>query len=154
MLDFVAAIEGCTVRQAALRLKHDLTLTLPAAPPVAIARERVAKKNELCRTARLYVARHRQRPSLSGRAGYRAAHGTRIRRGLLRRPWLVARSVVIPIHSARGELVAYAGRALERTEPRYRFPPGFPKSAILFNLHRARAAAQPAVVVVEGFFDC
>jgi DNA primase len=62
--------------------------------------------------------------------------------------------LVIPIHNRRGELVAYCGRAVDGSEPRYRFPSGFAKSEVLFNFHRAAAVAKPAVVVVEGFFDC
>jgi DNA primase len=61
---------------------------------------------------------------------------------------------VIPIHNHQGELVAYCGRTVDGSQPRYRFPPGFAKSEILFNFHRAAAAEKPAVIVVEGFFDC
>jgi DNA primase len=38
-------------------------------------------------------------------------------------------------------------------DPKYRFPPRFRKSLVLFNLHRAAAHGE-SVVVVEGFFDC
>jgi DNA primase len=65
--------------------------------------------------------------------------------------------MVFPIHDERGELVAHAGRAMDRREPRYLFPPGFRKSQVVFNLHRAveSAARQGGVaIVVEGFFDC
>ena len=61
--------------------------------------------------------------------------------------------LVIPIHSHLGELGAYCGRAVNGSEPRYRFPPGF-ATEILFNFHRAAAAEKAAVIVVEGFFDC
>jgi len=65
---------------------------------------------------------------------------------------------VIPIHNERGELVAYAGRAIDDSEPKYKLPSGFRKSLELFNFHRA-VAKTPAgrgstVVLVEGFFDC
>ena len=40
-----------------------------------------------------------------------------------------------------------------RPEPRYKFPPRFRRSLVLFNLHRAIRHGK-AVVVVEGFFDC
>lgn len=30
--------------------------------------------------------------------------------------------IVIPIHNASGELIAYAGRAIDGQEPQYRFP--------------------------------
>jgi DNA primase len=59
---------------------------------------------------------------------------------------------VIPIHNPNGELVAYAGRAVDGTEPRYKFPAGFHKSLELFNLHRV--IGELSVVLVEGFFDC
>ena len=65
----------------------------------------------------------------------------------------MAGRIVIPIHDENGLLVAYAGRSIDQTEPRYRFPARFRKSLVLFNLHRA-AAAGKSVIVVEGFFDC
>src|SRR5262249_26294899 len=60
--------------------------------------------------------------------------------------------VVIPILNAHGELVAYAGRAIDNSEPKYKLPPGFRKSSELFNLHRAFGNAE-WVILVEGFFD-
>ena len=64
--------------------------------------------------------------------------------------------IVIPIHNGNGELLAYAGRAIDGSEPRYKFPAGFHKSLELYNLHRAigEANIDRRVVVVEGFFDC
>jgi transposase len=38
--------------------------------------------------------------------------------------------------------------------PRYLFPPGFGKSQLVFNLHRAVREAAGCAIVVEGFFDC
>lgn len=62
--------------------------------------------------------------------------------------------LVIPIHNADGVLVAYCGRSVDQTQPRYRVPPAFAKSEILFNTHRASSGRDNFVVVVEGFFDC
>ena len=62
--------------------------------------------------------------------------------------------VVIPIHNERGELLAYAGRSIDNTEPRYKLPAGFHKSQELYNLHRAIATGERGLIVVEGFFDC
>ena len=47
---------------------------------------------------------------------------------------------VIPIRDEKGRLVAYAGRAVNGEEPKYRFPAGFRKSQVLFNLDRAMQA--------------
>ena len=43
---------------------------------------------------------------------------------------------------------------MNQAQPRYRVPPGFAKSEILFNMHRAGSRGGISVVVVEGFFDC
>ena len=69
-------------------------------------------------------------------------------------PGLMHGRLVIPIHNADGELVAYCGRSVDQMEPRYRIPPAFAKSEILFNMHRASSGQGNFVVVVEGFFDC
>src|ERR1051326_8516073 len=63
--------------------------------------------------------------------------------------------LVIPIENETGQLVAYAGRSIDGSEPRYKLPAGFHKSQVLFNLSRAREEnSTGAVVLVEGFFDC
>ena len=71
---------------------------------------------------------------------------------------MFAGRVVIPIHNASGELVAYAGRGLKENDiqkrGKYLFPKSFHKSLELFNQHRAAKLVEPwgFVVVVEGFF--
>jgi DNA primase len=63
---------------------------------------------------------------------------------------------VIPIHNSKAELVGYAGRSIDGSEPKYRFPTGFHKSLELYNLHRTigETHTRRRIVVVEGFFDC
>jgi hypothetical protein len=73
--------------------------------------------------------------------------------------------ILIPIHNARGEHVAYAGRWPGDTgwpegADKYMLPPKFQKLRVLFNLHRAVDGLLEGlwpghahhVVVVEGFF--
>ena len=65
--------------------------------------------------------------------------------------------MVIPIHNAAGQLVAYAGRWPGEPDgtPKYKLPRGFRKSLELFNLHRAlQEPHEIPLVVVEGFFGC
>ena len=54
--------------------------------------------------------------------------------------------------------MAYAGRVVDdrlaEDKGKYRLPDGFKKSAVLFNLHRAKEHAGRGLIVVEGFFDC
>ena len=61
--------------------------------------------------------------------------------------------IVIPIHNREGELVAYAGRSIDGSEPRYKFPAGFHKGQVLYHLDRVGEIAD-TVIVVEGFFGC
>ena len=69
---------------------------------------------------------------------------------------MMADRIAIPIHNAKGEVVAYAGRfpgeAPEGT-PKYKLPQGFRKSLELFNIDRAGKESSP-LVIVEGFFGC
>ena len=65
----------------------------------------------------------------------------------------LAGRVVVPIRDHNRQLVAYAGRAVHDAEPQHRFPAGFRKSQVLFNLDRAMHTDGHTVIVVEGFFD-
>jgi hypothetical protein len=52
--------------------------------------------------------------------------------------------LAIPIHDAAGELVAYAGLAIEdNTSPRYLFPPKFHPALEVFNLDRLTQVPEP-----------
>ena len=70
---------------------------------------------------------------------------------------MMADRIAIPIHNAKGEVVAYAGRfigAPPEGAPKYKLPPGFRKSQELFNLDRAiKEPADKPLLIVEGFFD-
>ncbi|TRZ76376.1 MAG: toprim domain-containing protein [Deltaproteobacteria bacterium] len=63
--------------------------------------------------------------------------------------------VAIPIHDVDGQLVAYAGRwvsgKLPEGEEKYKLPPGFKKSLVLYNLNRVKGKSR--LVLVEGFFS-
>ncbi|MDR3373932.1 MAG: DNA primase [Ancalomicrobiaceae bacterium] len=67
--------------------------------------------------------------------------------------------LMIPIEDERGRVVAFGGRALSpEDQPKYLNSPEtelFHKGSMLFNAHRARAAAHDAgsVTVVEGYLD-
>jgi len=67
--------------------------------------------------------------------------------------------IVVPIHNAERQLVAYAGRwpgtPPDEDTPKYKLPPGFRKAQEVFNLHRAmRESQSEPLYVVEGFFGC
>jgi|OpeIllAssembly_1097287.scaffolds.fasta_scaffold53860_1 DNA primase len=156
VLDLVAALERCGVREAAQKLAAwwDLPTVESSRPCVSHRQPTVTEKDKELRPLTFRLR------GVDGEHRYLAARGISTRTtaefgiGFYAGPGLLSRRVVIPIHDEGGRLVAYCGRSLDGTEPRYRFPAGFTKSQILFNLHRAAAEGEEAVIVVEGFFDC
>src|ERR1043166_9428163 len=71
---------------------------------------------------------------------------------------IMAGHVAIPVHNAKGELVAYAGRfpgEPPNPDEKYKLPKGFKKSLEVFNFHRAaQVGAEHPLVIVQGFFGC
>lgn len=61
--------------------------------------------------------------------------------------------IAIPIHDEKGKLVAYCGRAIDDKEPKYKFPKGFNKHLIVYNLHRVKKSKSKEIPLVEGYFD-
>jgi DNA primase len=67
--------------------------------------------------------------------------------------------LMIPTYATTGEVVAFGGRALDGSEPKYlntSTTPVYTKGRGLFALERARrsAAERDAFIVVEGYLDC
>jgi DNA primase len=153
MLDLVALLSNCTLRQAALQLQDWFPGAASGEEPPT--KQRVTKGNISVNPALKFTLR-----GVDGGHAYVATREVNARTaarfgvGFYRGPGLMSGRVVIPIHDERGRLVAYAGRSVDGSEPRYRFPAGFGKSQVLFNFHRATATTSDTVLVVEGFFDC
>ncbi|HJV49113.1 MAG TPA: DNA primase [Geothrix sp.] len=64
--------------------------------------------------------------------------------------------LTIPIHDARGRVVAFGGRIMGEGQPKYlntRDTPLFHKGNTLFGFHRAKGAMRDGALVVEGYFD-
>lgn len=159
ILDLVAYLEGCSLREAALRLQARRGVWWGgggADPLVSKERTKVSDRGEelaelsfrlRVSAGHRYVEQRGVHPETAARFGVGFYAGS----GFLRN------RIVFPIHDSRGRLVAYAGRSIDGSAPRYLFPPGFRKSQVLFNLHRAVervAGPPPPAIVVEGFFDC
>jgi DNA primase len=64
--------------------------------------------------------------------------------------------LTIPIHDARGRLVAFGGRIMGEGQPKYlntRDTTLFHKGETLFGFHRAKGTLKDGALVVEGYFD-
>ena len=162
VLDFVAAMEKCAVRDAAIKLTEWFSVRgEPAAEPAkekpADAGGGVGDTETACNKPLTF-----QLKSVDWSHPYLAERGISKETaelfgvGFFSGKGSMNGRIVIPIHNQHGELVAYAGRSIDGSEPRYKLPAGFHKSLELFNLHRAIGGSNAGgrVVVVEGFFDC
>lgn len=159
VLDFVAAMEKCSVREAACRLQRwfgvGASSKLQPREPRGLQKVKLVREKEGCNPPLRFVL-----------TGVDHGHGYLQQRGIDRatavefgvgfygRPGLLSGRIVIPIRNAQGQLVAYAGRAVDGGLPKYKLPVGFRKGHELFNIHRATATGSKTVVVVEGYFDC
>jgi DNA primase len=172
VLDFVAAMEKCSVRDAAIKLQTWFLVPAAGEPHRSVSKEPRADIS----------AGKEPEPTLApkqksdlGEAEANKPLSFTLQKIDFGHPYVNERGLteeiaqtfgvgvfcgkgsmqgrcVVPIHNSKGDLVAYAGRSIDGTEPRYKFPAGFHKSLELFNLHRVKDDL--SVVLVEGFFDC
>jgi DNA primase len=160
VLNFVAAMEKCSIRQAALLLQQWFSLGV-------LGESLVHPMRASARNEELVRKKERRNPPLPFvLTGVNPCHPYLVERGIDRAtavafgmgyyvgPGLLSGRIVIPIANARGQTVAYAGRAVDGSLPKYKLPSGFRRGWELFNLHRATATGSRTAIVVEGYFDC
>ncbi len=175
VLDLVAAVEGCSIREAAIKLQMWFLVTAAGQGKAASAGQlngnrssgktdgaelvskqesgagEMAEGNEankpLTFTLKSVDPGH---PYLKER-GITEETAQQFGVGFFGGKGSMSGRVVFPIQNKNGELVGYAGRAIDGTEPRYKFPVGLRKSLELWNL---AAVTGMSAVLVEGFFDC
>ena len=61
--------------------------------------------------------------------------------------------IAIPIHDEKNRLVAYTGRSIDDSFPKYKLPKDFVKSSIIYNYLKAVNSNKAPVFLVEGYFD-
>jgi DNA primase len=166
VLDFVAVMESCSLRHAALRLQEWFVVTTE--PPKALTPthpQDVPSTTGTSCAPKSLTGEIRNKPLPFTLKGIDYSHPYLGGRGITEETarhfgigffpgnGCMQGRIVVPIHNEDEVLVAYAGRALAQSEPKYKFPALFRKSLVLFNLHRAVKHGR-TVIVVEGFFDC
>jgi DNA primase len=152
VIDLVAMMERCSLRQAGLLLQDWFGLR-PTDPPAVREPARTSAPAASNRplgfilqgidTGHPYLAQRGISPATARLFGV----------GVYRGHGFLAGRCVVPIRDENSRLIAYAGRAVHGELPKYRFPAGFRKSHVLFNLDRARQTGASNVTLVEGFFD-
>jgi DNA primase len=170
VLDFIAAMEQCTIRDAALKLQNWFMVSSTEGE----ARANPARDPE---QEKLVAERKREGDASAESSAHNKPLGFTLKGIDYGHPYLTDRGItketaehfgvgfysgrgtmygkiVVPIENREGELVAYAGRSIDGSEPKYKMPAGFVKTLELWNLHRALAAGSDSVVIVEGFFPC
>jgi DNA primase len=168
VLDLVAAMEQCSIRDAALKLKAWFQVGESEVSPTL--RQASDKGWSEGVEGEAPTAPGAINPPLSFQLRVDHTHEYGLSRGLsletlqyfgsglcLSKGTFSGR-FIIPLHNAVGELVGYAGRSLDDSEPKYLFPSrdkGFYKSHLLFNLHRILKdiPTEKCLVLVEGFFS-
>jgi DNA primase len=167
VLDFVSIMANCSIRDAALTL-HEWFVHSPSPSPTT-GKGTEAKDKLVSETDSGADVDDKNKPLTFTLNGIDHTHPYLRQRGITEETaktfgvgffpgrGSMSGRAVIPIHNDRGELVAYAGRSIDATEPKYKLPAGFKKSAEVFNLHRVLGLAKEVheqVIVCEGFFDC
>ena len=175
VLDFVSIMEGCSIREAAEKLMEwfEVSATRPENIPgvqqgaaLKSNGEPVPARGQLeppeTQAAKKEGTGDANRPLKFTLRGVDPGHPYLAKRGIMRETaeffgvgffpgkGTMQGRLVIPIHNPAGELIAYAGRSTDDSEPRYKLPDGFKKTLVLYNLHRLGELAD-TVIVVEGF---
>jgi DNA primase len=161
VLDFVAAMEKCSVLDAARRLQQWFGVRKPSPVRLFDGRPDEIEKRQLVREKegsnlalrfRLTEVDH-SHPYLQQR-GIDFATAAEFGVGWYSGPGLMHGRIVIPIRNRVGQVVAYAGRATGHELPKYKLPAGFRKNLEIFNLDYAARTGSQSIIVVEGYFDC
>jgi DNA primase len=177
-LDFVAAKEGISIREAALKLQAFFLKEKESAPSDSHSPSRPGKKIpttetepriETVESSPPETKKVARNPILKLELQLKSDHPHLLQdrgldqstvehfgvgycsRGILRG------TIAIPIHDEDGNLVAYVGRNLKpqviREQGKYKLPKGFHKDIVLFNFHRTKEVLRKdGVILLEGFF--
>jgi DNA primase len=156
VLDFVAAMEKCSVRAAGAKLMEWFSISVTPEPDgkkTAAKEDRGAGEPVPVNKPLAFQLKgiDHEHPYLKAR-GITTETARTFGVGYFPGKGSMSGRVVIPIQDERGELVAYAGRSIDDSEPKYKLPAAFHKSAELYNLHRVGESDR--IIAVEGFFDC
>lgn len=165
VIDFVANMEKCEFREAAIKLNELFLIDTSGANPDPKPIEIISSKNPDHLEAI-------NKPLTFELKGLKVKHPFLMKEKKLTlqtikhfglgfcSKGLLAGWIAIPIHNIHGGVVAYAGRAINSTqaeiEGKYKLPPGFQKMLEVYNIHRVLdekdLIEKHGLIIVESFF--
>lgn len=174
-LDLVAKREDISIREAALRLQAFFLTGTDAAqptnpcppsresrvlpPPKELATVGLTKEDDTASNPPLDVQLDLKpdHPHLTADRGLKVETTKHFGIGYCSRG-ILRGMIAIPIHDEEGVLIAYAGRRLKAADitefGKYKFPKGYRKEIVLYNLNRAKEfESEHGLILVEGFFS-
>jgi len=168
ILDFVAKKENVSIRQAALLIKKwfesvDVKTPGETPTPSKLAKQELVREEEKEKPAILPTPNPPLAFQLRNLASEHIFFNERNISAETVKTFglgfcckgMMAGRVVIPIYDHAGALVAYCGRAIaepEISQEKYKLPPSFIKSSVVFNLHRQPPGADN-LILVESYLS-
>ena len=142
VIDFIAAMESCSVRDAALKLQEwfggsDAVTHTPfgvaemattTGAQLATEKEIPEKRDESNKPLRFQLKDIDPSYPYLGDRGIEKETAEYFGAGYFPGKGSMSGRIVIPIENEEGQLVAYAGRSIDGSEPKYKLPAGFHKS--------------------------
>lgn len=126
VLDLVAGREGCSIRDAALRLQDRWCggrAGIKVSDPQLVSKGSWGSSRPDPLPRLRFSLRLRWHPYVDQRALHPSPAACSLV-GYYAGSAFLRHRVVFSIHDGEGQLVAYAGRSIDGSEPRYLFPPG------------------------------
>jgi DNA primase len=150
VLDFVAWMEQCNVREAAVRMSEWFGLSSSAPAKKAVGPVADSRQVNIPLAFTLKDIDHRH-PYLVAR-GFEEEECEFLGVGFFPGNGSMKGRVVFPLRNFHGEVVGYSGRLVDDSlisdeNPRWRYPPAFVKGTFLYNLHNVEGEE---VIVCEG----
>ena len=165
VLDFVVAMESVNIRQAGLLIQKWFGMVSEEKGQLAKEEKKVEKEKKEVKPEQEIVNPPLtfELKTLDGKHSYllkeRELKKETIKEfglGYCKRGLMKGR-IVIPIDNEKGELVAYAGKYPgdpPEGELKYKLPPKFKKSLVVFNLNRVKDMGEDkGLILVKDFFD-
>jgi len=153
-VELICNIEKCTKASAAHIIRHMITTTPMSLSLRADSQLHGATTTSAFRPFRRRIPLNPRAPFLQDNKGITVDTAIRFEAGLADpKSRFLQGTVAVRLHDMQGHPIGYCGRRLDPDAicrwGKWRFPTGLPKGQLLYNAHRALAARDGGIVLVE-----